>query len=343
MAKSKISRILIVGTGSIANKHHKIAKSLFPEADICAYSESGNRLDDLAMLAGYEEIERFNPDVAVIANTSNRHLEVGIMLAKMGINLLIEKPLSSDFKKVKTLRRIALEKRITIHVGYNLKFLPSLIYLRGLLDEKVIGELVSIRSVVGQNLADWRTGRNYQTTASARKEKGGGVLNELSHEIDYLTWLLGQPSSVFCISQQTGFLEINCEDLAHLILIYSEPKRRYLLVSLDMDMIRKDPNRSCTFIGEQGTLFWDVNQGKISSYNSLKLSWEVVFESSEKMEDTYVSEWKWFSTAVVLGESSLASFDSAVETMRIIRLARISNFFRIPIWKSKSTKKACRK
>lgn len=331
METIKISRILIVGTGSIANKHHKVARNLFPTAEIKAYSESGNSLEGISTLSDFSEIESFNPDVAVIANTSNRHIRAAVMLAKMGVDLLIEKPLSSNMKKVRTLRRIARRKEITIHVGYNLKFLPSMIHLRKILKEQVVGELLSVRCVVGQDLTDWRPGREYQSTASASKNKGGGVLNELSHEIDYLTWLFGPPSTVFSVSGKMSRLEIDCEDSAHLLLTYSQEGKRKYFVSLNMDMIRKDPTRNCTFIGEKGTLLWDGILGKISIYNSAERGWETVFDASEKMEDTYVTEWKMFSGAVSARDNLLDNFDSAVETMKIIRLARISNRLRIPV------------
>jgi predicted dehydrogenase len=339
MKTIKISKILIVGTGSIANKHYRVASDLFPTAEIKAYSESGNSLEGISTLSGFSEIESFMPDVAVIANTSNHHIRAGVMLAKMGVDLLIEKPLSSNMKKVRTLRRIARRKDITIHVGYNLKFLPSMIHLRKILKEQVVGEIFSVRCVVGQDLTDWRPGREYQSTASASKNRGGGVLNELSHEIDYLNWLFGPPSTIFSVSGKMSRLDIDCEDSAHLLLTYGQEGKRKFLVSLDMDMIRKDPTRNCTFIGAKGTLLWNGIQGQISIYNSLERGWETVFDASEQMEDTYINEWKIFSRAVTTDDNSLDNFDSAVETMRIIRLARISNRLRIPVRKLGATTK----
>lgn len=331
MAAIKISKILVVGTGSIANTHFKVARNLFPTADIKAYSESGNSLEGVPTLSQVSEIENFDPDVAVIANTSNHHIRLGVMLAKMGVDLLIEKPLSSSMKKVRALRKIARKKGITVHVGYNLKFLPSMIQLRKILEQQIVGELFSVRSVVGQDLTTWRPGRDYQSTASASKNKGGGVLNELSHEIDYLTWLFGPPSTVFAVSGKMSRLDVDCEDAAHLVFSYSKEGSRKLVVSLDMDMFRKDPARNCLFIGEKGTLLWDGIQGKISIFNSLECVWETVFDASERLEDTYVAEWNKFSSAVSANHNSLDNFDSAVEAMRIIRLARISNKLHISV------------
>ena len=41
-------------------------------------------------------------------------------------------------------------------------------------------------------LPSWRKNIDYQSSVSAKKSLGGGVLLELSHEIDYLIWLIGK-------------------------------------------------------------------------------------------------------------------------------------------------------
>jgi hypothetical protein len=50
---------------------------------------------------------------------------------------------------------------------------------------------ITVSAYVGQDLRDWRPGRDHRTTASATQQAGGGVLRDLSHELDYLLWLFG--------------------------------------------------------------------------------------------------------------------------------------------------------
>ena len=39
--------------------------------------------------------------------------------------------------------------------------------------------------------SNWRPKQDYHTSYSAYKNKGGGVLLDLSHELDYATWIFG--------------------------------------------------------------------------------------------------------------------------------------------------------
>ena len=52
--------------------------------------------------------------------------------------------------------------------------------------------MLSVRSSVGQYLPEWRKNTDYRKGVSARQDLGGGVLLELSHEIDYIQWIFGE-------------------------------------------------------------------------------------------------------------------------------------------------------
>ena len=60
--------------------------------------------------------------------------------------------------------------------------------------------LLSVNIYAGSYLPQWRKNSNYIKSYSAFKNKGGGVELDLSHEIDYVTWLFGKfKISVFLI------------------------------------------------------------------------------------------------------------------------------------------------
>ena len=76
-------------------------------------------------------------------------------------------------------------------VGYNLRCFPSLSRFRDLIHEDLFGKPLSVRCEIGQYLPDWRPTSDYRAGVSARSDLGGGALMELSHEIDYLSWIFG--------------------------------------------------------------------------------------------------------------------------------------------------------
>ena len=60
-------------------------------------------------------------------------------------------------------------------------------------------------------LPNWRSNRDYRKSSSLKKVEGGGVLLELSHEIDYIRNLFGVPKHVLMAkSQQNIFNSKSC-------------------------------------------------------------------------------------------------------------------------------------
>ena len=57
---------------------------------------------------------------------------------------------------------------------------------------------------------------DYRKTVSAQKILGGGVLLELSHELDYLRWIFGDVEFVQAQLARQSELDIDVEDTAHI-------------------------------------------------------------------------------------------------------------------------------
>lgn len=175
-----------------------------------------------------------------------------------GSHLLIEKPLSHAATGVQALLQRVCEQNLLLQVGYNLRFLPSLEKFRELIHDGAIGRVLSVRCEIGQYLPSWRQDSDYRLGVSARQELGGGVLLELSHELDYLRWIFGEVAWVSAWIGQRSALEIDVEDTAYLTLGFEpDDSGRALVATVNLDFIRHDTTRLCTAIGKQGSLRWN--------------------------------------------------------------------------------------
>ena len=93
---------------------------------------------------------------------------------------------------------------------------------------------------------------NYKCV-SARKELGGGVLLELSHELDLARWFFGDLDLKASLIQQSGLLDIDVEDQA--ILVCMAPQG--FPISIRLNFCTKPPQRFLKVRGNFGEIHWD--------------------------------------------------------------------------------------
>lgn len=196
---------LVVGLGSIGTRHARVLGELGRSVATVSRRDVGDHRDLAAALSGT------SADYVVIANETSAHGDTLAELARTGYRgrVLVEKPLLG--------RPAALPAHVFagMFVGYNLRFHPVIQRMATL----IAGRPALAASVhAGQYLPDWRPGRDYRTTASATAEAGGGVLRDLSHELDYVLWLFGPWRRVAATIVRSGTLGIATEDVATILM-----------------------------------------------------------------------------------------------------------------------------
>jgi len=195
-------KVLVIGYGSIGKRHTAILSSISTISEIDVVSKQKNigyktfsDLEDIYDLSVY--------DYFVIASITSIH-EKQLNYINDRVNkkiILVEKPIST--------RVFELDERNQIYVAYNLRFHPIIQRLKKIAqNEKVI----SINIQTGQYLPSWRPDRDYSQIYSASRSDGGGVLLDLSHEIDYLIWIFGKIESFDAINRKISNLNISSDD-----------------------------------------------------------------------------------------------------------------------------------
>lgn len=328
---SGLDRVLIVGLGSIGRRHAQIARALLPSAQIAALRHRTSPDDTPAgvdcCLVGLDAALDFAPQAAVICSPPSRHLETAMALANASTHLLLEKPIAHATAGVGELIETCHRQGLTLMTGYNLRYSRSLGRFRSLLLAGEIGHVLSVRSEVGQYLPSWRPGTDYRAGVTAQASMGGGVLLELSHEIDYLRWIFGEVAWVNAVLLRQSRLEVDVEDTAHLTMGFRPPADRpALTVTLNMDFVRHDVTRTCTAIGEDGTLRWNGTTGSVESFGPAAGSWSVVFEDSNGRDGTYVAEWQDFLASIATGRLPAVSGRDGLAALEVIEAARKSSF-----------------
>lgn len=200
--------VLIVGYGSIGAQHARLAASLG-----CNVAVLSRRSIAFPKIYGdlTQALQAHAPDYVVIANATNEHYGTLCQLAQAGYTgtVLVEKPIFGQLEAIPALPFRA------VFVAYNLRFHPINQRIKSLLQGE---RILSVQAYVGQYLPDWRPSVDYRQSYSASARRGGGALRDLSHELDYLTWMLGGWNTVTALGGQFSPLEIDSDDVYALLL-----------------------------------------------------------------------------------------------------------------------------
>jgi len=234
---SKI-KILFFGLGSIGTKHASIIKDNF-DFKLYAYrTKKGQEKNELNIVE-FENIKdafSIKPEIAFITNPTFLHTETALECAKRNIALFIEKPISHSLESVDILDEEISKRNIFTYVGFNLRFHPVVVFLKGFIDKKK--SPIYFRAVCSSYLPNWRPAQDYSRSYSAKKDMGGGVILELVHEFDYISWLFDGIKKINGFYDTTSSLKLDCEDLFEGQIICNKTKG-----SLHLDFFSRNVER----------------------------------------------------------------------------------------------------
>ncbi|MDL0147271.1 gfo/Idh/MocA family oxidoreductase [Campylobacter felis] len=256
MMKLKNKKALIIGFGSIGKKHFLALKTLGFEVSVVSKSASESLFEKFGVFEIYRSLKKPHLDefeLFIIANITTKHLKTLQFLDKTLKNksILVEKPLfekSYPFKE---------SGRNHIFIAYLLRFHLVILTLKELLrgDKPYFASLEC-----DSYLPKWRA-VDYRQNYSAKKKLGGGVLLDLSHELDLALFLFGTLKLKFAQVQKISELEIKSDDFAFLAL-----EKKGLKVHIRLNYFSKFEKRQIIIHTRTQSLSVDLREAKISIF-----------------------------------------------------------------------------
>ncbi|RYG62827.1 Gfo/Idh/MocA family oxidoreductase, partial [bacterium] len=181
---SKI-KMAILGCGGMSGEHAKRYKSN-PDVEIVALCDVkeeivqgyiDRNLSDYPtkpqIFTDFETmLTEVKPDAVTIVTPHTMHFEHGMTALKHGVHVFMEKPMVTDSKDAKTLKKAVEESGKILVVGYNTPCTPAYKWLR----EKIrANEFGKLETITGWQTQGWMKG----TTGSWRQNpalSGGGQM-----------------------------------------------------------------------------------------------------------------------------------------------------------------------
>lgn len=229
-------KILIIGYGSIGRKHASIINTYFKKKTKVLKIFTKQKIKN--SLSTLNEVLDFNPDYIIVSNETSKHFKTLKFLEENFRKkiILVEKPLYEKKINYKI-------KNNLVFVGYNLRFHPIIKFIIQKIKNK---KIYFANAECTSYLPWWRKNINYENSSSAFKEKGGGVLLDLSHELDYLNLIFGIGKIHSAFNKKISNLRINTDDI--LILTFSS--KNSVLINLTQSYFSRIPRRTLVIDGK---------------------------------------------------------------------------------------------
>ena len=230
--------------------------------------------------------------------------------------VLVEKPLATTEADARRVADTAANRGLPCGVAMNLRFHRAVRALREVVETGRLGRVLYAQVSLGYDLRMWRPTVDYRQSYSARAELGGGILLDAIHELDYTTWILGEPVSAVAEVGHVSDLDIDVEDIALALL----RMRAGALVSVDLNYLDVNYRRRCLLVGEHATASWDWQRATIEIVDKEDAREQI--DATTEIDDTYVEEVRQFLRVLDQGEPPSTSADEGVASVRLVEAIR---------------------
>ena len=254
--KKKI-KIAVVGCGRISAKHFDAISKYSDSLELVSICDVNQKVVDQHSskfrVKGYismlEMLDSENIDIVTICTPSGIHPDQAILAADHGVHVITEKPMATRWSDGLRMVRACDNAGVRLFVVKQNRNNSTLKLLKRAISEKRFGKIYMVNLNVF-----WTRPQEYYDSAKWRgtwELDGGAFMNQASHYVDLIEWLIGPVDSVQAMTA-TQARDIEVEDTGVMNIRW----RSGALGSMNVTMLTypKNYEGSITVIGEKGTV-----------------------------------------------------------------------------------------
>ena len=249
-------RIAVVGCGRISERHFD-AISRLPSLQLVAVCDditerarqAGEKMSVPFFTSYPQMLDEMPCNVVAICTPSGLHPKHGILAAAKGAHVICEKPMATRLEEADALVHACDEAGVYLFVVKQNRLNPAIQLLKRSIDLGRFGRIYLANTTVR-----WQRPQSYYDMAPWRgtwEFDGGAFMNQASHYVDMIQWLVGPVESV---SAKTATLarRIESEDTGVALLRF----RNGALGTIEVTMLAHPRNLegSITILGEKGSV-----------------------------------------------------------------------------------------
>ena len=195
----RVLTVAIIGVGSRGaetyGRYFKERPDMFKIASLCEikperlakYQKEFDVDENQCFVYEKDFFKERRADFVVISTLDQDHVRHALMAIEVGYDILLEKPITCDENELKILQEAADKKHVKILVCHVLRYTVFMRKLKELLEEKAIGELISIDHL--ENVAYWHQAHSFvRGNWRIKEETAPMILAKCCHDLDLLQW-----------------------------------------------------------------------------------------------------------------------------------------------------------
>lgn len=255
-------RIVVIGVGSIGERHLRCfqntgrAKLSLVEVNPKLRQTIAERYQIEQAFDSLDAAIAARPHAAVICTPAWLHIPMATQLAKAGVHLLIEKPLSTSRDGVDELQQLIEKHSIRTSVAYVYRSHPLLQAAREAIRSGRFGRPVELVAVCGQHFPTYRPAYR-EIYYNDRATGGGAIQDALTHVINAGEWLVGPAERVVADAAHQVLDGVKVEDTVHLLARHGG-----VLASYSLNQYQAPNEVTITVVCERGTVRCEFHQNR---------------------------------------------------------------------------------
>ena len=333
MSKKEIINIAIIGLGTIG-KRHVMAIEKMDGIKVCGvvdFDLEANNFCNSKKIPYFSNLKHLNDSMSVdgviISTPTIMHFETSCLALKLGLDVLIEKPITANVNEAKEISDLAKKQNCKVLVGHQRRFYPLVLNTKAIIKEGKIGQVIGLSGIWGL-----RKDNEYFNPKWRQKISAGPVITNLIHEIDCLRFIFGEIETVSSFSsnalrnfEKEDVLTVNFKFINGILGNFlitdtgSSPWSWETAIGENIHLPKLSEN-SIRIVGTEGSLefpnlkLWNYdNKTNINSWKDKLIKREVNYTEL----DPYISQINHFKEVIERKIEPLTDAEDGMKTLKV--------------------------
>lgn len=311
--------LLVIGCGSIGERHLRCFQAT-GRAQPTACDASPALLEIIAKTYQVptatdwqQALANGKFDAAVICTPAHLHVPMAMQILKMGIPVLIEKPLSQSLGGIEELIQLRDASRKVAVVAYVLHVFPILSQVRDFLRSGTLGFVLHAISLSGQNFPSVRPAHavHYSKTYYRDRKMGGGAIQDaLTHTANWMESVLGPTDSLICDCAHLALPEVTVEDTINICA-----RNGGTLVNYSLNQFQAPNESTLQFNTAQGSVRVDLHLRRWGWFRLGDKDWTWNEVPAVERDTHFTEQANRFLDLIEGKPAQLCSLEAALQTL----------------------------